>query len=184
MHAGRPLLEQYRLSVFRAGERFEPFLAEPTPLASFEQSLRLRDGERLLSMRVGVSEPFRIAVSNLSPAPWPSVGTDIAGTRSVRLGWRWLDAESRAIVEEGSRADLPFDLAAGDTVTIPGCLAPPRHPGRYRLRFSMVQEGVAWFDGAGSPALEVDVAVGVLPGEVFVRPMLAAARDLGLRSCG
>ncbi len=48
----------------------------------------------------------------------------------------------------------------------------------------MVQEGVAWFDGAGSPALEVDVAVGVLPGEVFVRPMLAAARDLGLRSCG
>ncbi len=184
VHAGRPLLEQYRLSVFRAGERFAPLLAEPTPLTSFEQSLRLLDGERLLSMRVGVSEPVRIAVSNLSPAPWPSVGTDIAGTRSVRLGWYWLDAESRAIVEEGARADLPFDLAAGDTVTISGCLPPPRHPGRYRLRFSMVQEGVAWFDGAGSPALEVDVAVGVLPGELFVRPMLAAARDLGLRSCG
>jgi hypothetical protein len=184
VHAGRPILEQYRLSVFRDGERFAPRLAEPTPLSTFEQSLRLVDGEGILSMRAGVSEAIQIVVSNPSPVPWPSVGTDIAGTHSVRLGWRWLDAGGRAIVEEGSRADLPFDLAPGDAVTIWACLPPPRHPGRYRLRFSMVQDAVAWFDGAGSPALEVDVAVGTLPGQGLLSPILAAARDLGWRRCG
>ncbi len=184
VHAGRPLLERYRLSVFRPGEEIAPRLAEPIPLASFEQGLRLVDGARLQSMRVGVSEAVQIAVSNPSAAPWPSFGTDVAGTLAVRLGWSWLDAEGSAIVEEGSRSDLPFDLAPGDTVTISGCLAPPRRPGRYRLRFSMVQEGVAWFDATGSPALEVDVAVAVLPGQAILRPLLAAARDLGWRSCG
>ena len=55
---------------------------------------------------------------------------------------------------------MPWDLAVGDSlVTFVEVVAPPQ-AGRHRLRVSLVQEGVAWFDQATPTAMaesEIDL---------------------------
>ena len=64
----------------------------------------------------------------------------------TQLGYRWLREDGS--VESGTtvRIPLPRALAPGETCDGSMRVAAPCTPGRYLLRLSVVQEGVAWFD--------------------------------------
>ena len=132
-------------------------VTEPAPLSDFAQSssLRSRPVERNLKPRQQIRLALR--VSNPGTQPWP-VTTMITSGRWVHLSYHWVN-EAGADVIEGARQVLPCGLrpqeetATGLTVTAPG------QPGRYRLRLSLVQEGVAWFDQRGGRPLELEFDV-------------------------
>ncbi|MDB5069333.1 MAG: methyltransferase FkbM family, partial [Candidatus Eremiobacteraeota bacterium] len=66
---------------------------------------------------------------------------------ATQLGYRWTVHDGHP-VEPGApvRTPLPQPLAPGAAVRGDMRVVAPRVPGRYVLRLSVVQEGVAWFD--------------------------------------
>jgi hypothetical protein len=64
----------------------------------------------------------------------------------TRLGYRWL-ADGREVERErAARTPLPGPVRAGAEAEAVMHVRAPALPGRYVLRLSVVQEGVAWFD--------------------------------------
>ncbi|MCG8374861.1 MAG: hypothetical protein MI702_00085, partial [Chlorobiales bacterium] len=58
-----------------------------------------------------------------------------------------------------ARAFLPGDVEDGITAMVDIELPPVRKPGKYKLRFDMVAEGIDWFDSGGSEVVYRDFVV-------------------------
>jgi hypothetical protein len=98
-----------------------------------------------------------VRVKNLSDEIWTYKGIDEKGANRVGLGFHWLDCNEKAIQE--GRALLPNDLDPGSSVVLKVSVQAPSQPGNYKLRFSMVQEHVAWFYDRGASPLLINVKV-------------------------
>jgi len=90
----------------------------------------------------------------------------------VLVGYRWLRETDGAEVEalDERRHALPEPIAPGATLRLTIPLTAPSAPGTYRLRMTLVQEWLRWFD-ADDPAMGVDQRLTVSPS----RPVRAAA---------
>lgn len=97
---------------------------------------------------------FLVRLRNGSTTPW---------TPNVHLSYHWRGQDGGALLREGERAKLvPLAERDGFGVYPIEVLANVR-PGRYRLEFDLVEEGVAWFGTHGSPTLGADVTVRPAP---------------------
>ena len=152
-----PVLRRFHLSVFRDVETTRE-LAESRPkrLSHFGQILRPLF--RVREVRPGQELKIPVRITNPTSEVWSANG-DGTGTLAVHLSYHWIDFAGRVVVYDGSRTTLPRDLRPGETVSVDARVASPTTPGRYRLDFSLVQEGVAWFDAAAGGASQVPVEV-------------------------
>ena len=152
-----PVLRQFHLSVFRDVETTRE-LAESRPkrLSHFGQILRPLF--RVREVRPGQELKIPVRITNPTSEVWSANG-DGTGTLAVHLSYHWVDFAGRVVVYDGSRTTLPRDLRPGETVSVDARVESPTTPGRYRLDFSMVQEGVAWFDAASGGASQLPVEV-------------------------
>jgi len=105
--------------------------------------------------RAGARTTARLVLENGGAATWRSRGTD-----GLQLSYHWLDTHGNAIVWDGTRTAFPQPVAPGETVAVEVPLDAPRPPGRYVLRFDLVEEHRFWLSelGVGTHDLEVDVA--------------------------
>jgi hypothetical protein len=88
---------------------------------------------RAVSVRVGLENSSAITIGSFPPCP-------------VHASYRWFKAGTdEAVVAEGTRTLLRPPLSPGRTAYSMN-IAAPRHPGRYRLRVTLVQESVMWLD--------------------------------------
>jgi len=86
-----------------------------------------------------------------------------AAPAPVYVSYKWLDPASGAFVEErrASRTWLPRTIFPNETVEVTARIVAPSRPGAVRLRVTLVQEGVSWFDDHDpSGALEGHVEIG------------------------
>ncbi len=84
----------------------------------------------------------------LSASPFP-----------VNIAYHWLRAESgEMVLFDGVRTSLKPSLAAGVRRVYPFAVDAPLQAGAYRLRATLVQEGVSWFDQL-TPPLYADLPV-------------------------
>jgi hypothetical protein len=94
------------------------------------------------AMRPGAEYAVPFALTNRA-APQ----LDAAHPFPAHLGYRWLDADGReAEPENAVRTALPRALRDGETSEGAMRVVAPSAPGRYVVRLSVIQEGVAWFD--------------------------------------
>jgi hypothetical protein len=79
----------------------------------------------------------------------------------VHVSYHWLDVDrSRAVVFDGERTRLPGSLMPGEEKHLQVSVVAPSVAGRYVLRVTLVQEGVAWLDDGDSSAFgDVEVTV-------------------------
>lgn len=99
-----------------------------------------------------------MTVENRSKVTWP--GFRPAPELLVHVGLRWLDTSGRE-VEVGARPSrIPTDIQPGERVRVAFAVQPPRRPGPYRLRVTLVQLGGPWFDQHGGPWADAEVTVG------------------------
>lgn len=109
---------------------------------------------------LGPGQPagFRLRAQNTGQTRWLAQ-TDASGVGQVRLGISLLDADGRLLALDFGRCDLPRDVAPGEVVEIAGRIPPVGAPGRYRVRFDLVAEGICWFaeHGTGPRTVAVDV---------------------------
>jgi hypothetical protein len=106
---------------------------------------------RSLTLTAGSIARVPLIVENAGALTWPHDGVD-----SVRLSYHIegtdRDGRSGAVVTyEGRRTLLAADVAPGERAQIVGLVSVPVVPGRYRLRWDLVRETVAWFSSRGSP---------------------------------
>jgi hypothetical protein len=99
--------------------------------------------------RPGRSIMLKTMVRNLSTRPFPARAS--YGRRLVRLGAQLCDQDGRLLNRDYERAWLPETLSPGETAQIPMTITAPDKPGRYRLKFDLVSEGIDWFEACGSP---------------------------------
>ena len=92
-------------------------------------------------MRVGADEEIGVRLTNRADCE-----LDSSFPYTTNLSYRWFDSAGMPIAEDGVRTPLPRPLAPGETADGSMRVVAPRAPGRYLLRLSLVQEGVAWFD--------------------------------------
>ncbi|AYY58232.1 hypothetical protein EGY20_15710 [Burkholderia multivorans] len=91
-------------------------------------------------VRVDVSNQSNFQLSSRAPNP-------------VHLSYHWLDGTGeQVVVFDGERTRLPMSLMPGDERQMQASVVAPASPGRYMLRLTLVQEGIAWLDGSGSTA--------------------------------
>ncbi len=77
----------------------------------------------------------------------------------VRLGVQWLDGHGAMLVPDFASAPLPSEVQPGERVVWTVPLKAPADPGRYRLRFDLVDEFIAWFQDRGSRPAECPLIV-------------------------
>src|SRR5207244_12419597 len=115
--------------------------------AQYGASCAGRQTPSTMSAKVTMSVPVKI--ENMSNFDWGS---------NVNLTYHWYDAAGNVVVWDGLRTSL-----AGTAKTVIAAvnaqIAVPATPGTYKLRYDIVQEGVAWFSGQGmqTPVKQVTV---------------------------
>jgi hypothetical protein len=112
--------------------------------------------------RAGASGIARVVLENGGAATWRSRGAD-----GLQLSYHWLDRHRNAILWDGLRTAFPRPVGPGETVALDVPLVAPRPPGRYVLRFDLVEEHRFWLSEVGVETLDV---------EVDVEPGIAARR--------
>jgi hypothetical protein len=116
-----------------------------------------RVGRASIKASAGETVAIPTRVTNLSTRTFPARAT--YGRRLVRLGAQLCAADGTLINRDYERAWLPSDLPAGETMEIPLTVKAPDTPGRYRLTFDLVSEGIDWFEKSGSPTTVRDFVV-------------------------
>jgi len=102
-----------------------------------------------LVARPGRPLHVRTRVRNLSARRFPAQAS--YGRRLVRLGAQLCTADGTLIERDYARAWLPHDVEAGGEADVRIEIPAPDAPGRYRVKFDLVSEGIDWFERCGSP---------------------------------
>ena len=67
------------------------------------------------------------------------------------MGAQLCARDGSVVNRDFERAWLPERLAPDKSVDIRMSITAPSAPGRYRLKFDLVSEGIDWFEACGSP---------------------------------
>ncbi len=122
---------------------------------------RLRAQIDLLNVRATVptGQAFtdRIRVTNTGSVIWRAVGRRFGG--QVTVGLKVCGLAEEVLREDLGRTPLPRDVAPGEAFEIDVVVAGSLEPGRYRLRYDMVVEGVTWFEFQGSPCAHREIEI-------------------------
>jgi SAM-dependent methyltransferase len=101
-----------------------------------------------------ISLSFTIA--NTGDARWLHTNDQIFGI--VRLASHLYDASGTLLSVDFSRHELAKDVLPGESIDMTVSVTLPR-PGRYRLGFDLVAEGVTWFEIVGSRPVYIDLTI-------------------------
>jgi hypothetical protein len=115
----------------------------------FGGSLGVDQTPATMNAKTTASVPVKI--ENMSNFDWGS---------NVNLSYHWYDAAGNLVSWDGLRTSLA-GTARTQIAAINAQIAVPATPGTYKLRYDIVQEGVAWFSSQGmqTPVKTVTVVV-------------------------
>jgi hypothetical protein len=124
--------------------------------------------------RAGARTTARLVLENGGGATWRSRGDE-----GLQLSYHWLDTHGNAIVWDGTRTAFPRPVAPGQTVAVDLTVDAPRPPGRYVLRFDLVEEHRFWLSEVGIATIDVDVDVAPLISERRLAVVVHGGPDAG-----
>lgn len=104
----------------------------------------------------GAESLVELDVRNVGRERWPC-----DGKQPVCLSYHWTTPDGANVVFDGVRTRLPRDIEPGQSIRVIGFVrAPQDASGPMKLTWTLVQEGVAWFDGVDPASVAtIDVQV-------------------------
>ncbi|RKD32281.1 hypothetical protein [Thermohalobacter berrensis] len=78
---------------------------------------------------------------------------------SINLSYHIFDINNEIIVYDGERTNLTKSVRSGEEIKLNGIVKMPEKPGKYKIEFDMVHEGVTWFKDKGSKTLSIKLEV-------------------------
>ena len=151
---GTPALDAIRHEIWDANNLGNA-IRGATPRAEID--VRTRWFGRPFVVEPGGTLRVDTRVHNRSTRGFPAQAS--YGRRLVRLGAQLCDAAGQVVNRDCARAWLPASLAPGAVADVGIDIPAPTTPGRYRLKFDLVSEGIDWFEHCGSPTTTVDLSV-------------------------
>jgi len=133
---------------------------KPMKNSAFRAELRIKQIPS--EVKAGQKVNAIVTVKNISDQTWPSKG-DSKSYYQVDLSYRLFDEADKALLIEGERTFLPNDLKPGESIELPAVLKAPDNPGKYTIRFDMVQEAVAWFGHKNKDNYSKPFTISVVP---------------------
>jgi len=127
------------LSMIACSEKKEAVAPQSVPLQVFKQEISSPAPPKAL--KVNETATIQVTVKNIGNEPWP------------------ITAIGKIIKESQGRVLLPNVLMPESSVNLVAKVHTPPKPGDYTLRFSMVQEQVAWFNDKGAEPFIIKVKV-------------------------
>jgi tRNA (mo5U34)-methyltransferase len=109
--------------------------------------------------RVNEDLLFTLRVENAGLKAWPAQPRDDNERGVVHLASHLLRTNEEEVAWDYARANLPHDLAPGESAEIALPAQAPAAPGTYVVEFDMVAEHVAWFEDFGSGTLRHELTV-------------------------
>jgi hypothetical protein len=137
------------LYAFRKSFWMEPLTASASvqiSLTNAKVSVPLANGHLWVQCKVNNGTLQRIG--SYPPAP-------------IYLSYHWFKADGNVVIFEGLRTPLVPSLDPGNSDIYEIKIAAPREAGEYRLRITLVQEGVRWFDELPDTAASQEIPVRV-----------------------
>jgi hypothetical protein len=130
---------------------------EPLPDSAFRAKIEV---DTIPSVKPGAPLTAEVHVTNQSGVIWRARA--LANDKfALRIGCLWKDSNASAPPHDyENRFAFPYDLAPGDSASIPAMLNAPATAGSYALQCDVVQELVHWFGSMGSPVGIAMVRVG------------------------
>jgi hypothetical protein len=98
---------------------------------------------------------FRVRVENTGDTLWLSRRNPYGGF--VTLGGQLCDAQSKVLIRDFIRIDLPKDIAPSEEITLDFSIKAPEGTKVYQLKVDMVDELVTWFEERGSKPLTIQL---------------------------
>lgn len=99
----------------------------------------------------------RVRIRNTGAVTWKAAGRRFGG--QVTVGVKVCTLADDVLREDLGRTPLPRDVAPGETLELDVVIAGVLEPGRYRLRYDLVVEGVTWFEFQGSPCAVREIEI-------------------------
>jgi len=99
----------------------------------------------------------RLRITNTGSVIWRSLGRRFGG--QVTVGLKVCNLADEVLREDLGRTPISRDIAPGDALEVDIVVAGSLEPGRYRLRYDMVAEGVTWFEYQGSPCTYREIEI-------------------------
>jgi hypothetical protein len=121
------------------------------PLSSFNQVIQ----SSVSNLSVAANEKFDLPVRIENPGTETWLTT---GSAPVTASYKWFQ-DGKMLPIEGERTPLPKPISPKTSADIILHVAAPGQPGKYELRVTLVQEGVAWFMTKSNTYLAVPVSV-------------------------
>ncbi len=95
-----------------------------------------------------------VRLTKHSDGSWPA-----RGDRPVHLSYHWLDRSGATVIHDGVRTPIPDGISLEEPTPLVMDVQTPPAAGDFRLRLTLVQENVAWFEDRGFQPLDLDIAV-------------------------
>lgn len=121
--------------------------AMDTPLSVFKERITSSSSEIAASHGATLSVPVTVENTGASRL----IGS---GKYPITLSYRWFDA-GKMLPIEGERTVLPHLLNPGEKESFDAKVVVPRNGSELTVKFSLVQEGVAWFFSQDAAPLEI-----------------------------
>lgn len=133
--------------------RFKP---EPLPLQEWKADYRVFPKRIFLAS--GETKKVWVLVTNTGGEPWTNVG-DSKGERVVSLSYHIEKQNDPSIRFDGNRVGFGRVVWPGQTILLSLPIQASTAHGEYVVEISLVQEGIAWFDGKGVMPAKIDMIV-------------------------
>lgn len=142
-------------------ERFEDAIS-PAPDGEFASlALKAPAAGRLEGVAPGAPIEVTLEIANKGSAVWTAGAPGLRG--AICLGVELCDRDGVLLNRDYERFALPANLGPGETIDFALSCHAPADPGVYRLRFDLVNEGIAWFEHYGLRPIDLVIAVGPKP---------------------
>ena len=126
-------------------------MAMDSPLDRFDQELTTP--QKQLVLKPGQTVVIPVTVRNLTGLSLISTGR-----YPITLSYRWFE-NGKMLPIEGNRSVLPRPVKPNEQETVNAKVTSPQSGTDLTLRFSLVQEGIAWFFSKGGQTLDIPTRV-------------------------
>jgi lipopolysaccharide transport system permease protein len=120
---------------------------------------------------VGPTFELTTTIENTSSQPWRA-------DTGFAFGIHIFDRETETLIVEGPRAPILGEILPGESLTISLSFEMPQEPGRYRIFFSPMAEGQAWFYEQGWSFILIEAQVDESGAPTIERHLIATSRKL------
>lgn len=122
--------------------------------SQYDYAASIRTDKKVIECREGERVKLKLEIKNMGRQSWPRTGPN-----TCQVSYHLLDQSGSNIQFDNRRFPLTQEVKPRHSLTMNITLRSPFKPGRYKLEFDLLREGISWFKEHGSPTAVIALNV-------------------------